>query len=81
MCLRLPPRAAVLLHRHRLQVRPRGLRQRVRALATALASPGLVLGSSLIAAVMCAVMTKAVIVPLKVKMRSNIAPARQGDRV
>lgn len=81
MYLRLLRRAAVLLHRHHPQVRLRGLLQRVRALVTAMASPGLVRGSSLIAAVMCVAMMRVVIVPPKAKMRSNIAPARQGDRV
>lgn len=81
MYLRLLRRAAVLLHRHRPQVRLRGLLQRVRALATATALPDLVRGSSLIAAVTCVAMMRVVIVPLKAKMRSNIAPARQGDKV
>lgn len=81
MCLRLLHRAAVLLHRHHPQVRLRGLRQRMRALATAMALPGLVRGSNLIAAVICVAMMRVVIVPPKAKMRSNIAPARQGDKV
>lgn len=80
MCLRSLPRAAVLLHRLRPRVRPRGLRQRVRALATALALPDLVPGSSLTAAVTCVGMTRVAIVPRKAKTRSNIVPARQGDR-
>jgi hypothetical protein len=71
----------VPLHRRLPQVRLRDLHRRVRVLATAMASPGLVRGSSLTVAVMCVAMTKEAIVPLKVKMRNNIVLARQDDRV
>lgn len=80
MCLRLRPRAAVLPPRLRLPVRPLGLRLLARVPATVLGLPGLVRGSSLIVAVMCVGMMKAVSVPRKARMRRNIVRALQDDK-